>query len=52
VSATILAWAILDEPAGPQQIVGGIVVLTGILLARGRGREAASAPVRVVNTAA
>ena len=52
VSATILAWAILDEPAGPQQIVGGIVVLTGILLARGRGREAAPAPVRVVNTAA
>jgi len=52
VSATILAWAILEEPAGPQQIVGGIVVLTGILLARGRGREAAPAPVRVVNTAA
>jgi drug/metabolite transporter (DMT)-like permease len=52
VSATILAWAILDEPAGPQQIVGGLIVLTGILLARGRGREAAPAPARVVNTAA
>jgi drug/metabolite transporter (DMT)-like permease len=43
VSATILAWAILSEPAGPQQIVGGIIVLTGILLAR--SREPASAQV-------
>jgi drug/metabolite transporter (DMT)-like permease len=44
VSATILAWAILDEPAGPQQIVGGLIVLTGILLARSRSREPAPAP--------
>ena len=52
VSATILAWAILDEPAGPQQIVGGIIVLTGILLARGRSRESEPAPAPVANTAA
>jgi len=52
VSATILAWAILHEPAGPQQIVGGIIVLTGILLARGRGREPDPAPAPVANTAA
>jgi drug/metabolite transporter (DMT)-like permease len=45
VSATILAWAILSEPAGPQQIVGGIIVLTGILLARGREPEPAPAPI-------
>ena len=49
VSATILAWAILREPAGPQQIVGGIIVLTGILLARNRSREPDPAPV--ANTA-
>jgi drug/metabolite transporter (DMT)-like permease len=52
VSATILAWAILSEPAGPQQIVGGIIVLTGILLARGRGREPEPAPAPVANTVA
>ena len=52
VSATILAWAILSEPAGPQQIVGGIIVLTGILLARGRGREPEPAPAPIANTAA
>lgn len=52
VSATILAWAMLGEPAGPQQIAGGIIVLTGILLARSRGPEPAPAPARVVNTAA
>ena len=52
VSATILAWAILDEPAGPQQIVGGLIVLTGILLARSRSREPAPAPAPVANTAA
>jgi len=51
VSATILAWAILGEPAGPQQIVGGIIVLTGILLARSRGRESELAPAQVANTA-
>jgi drug/metabolite transporter (DMT)-like permease len=59
VSATILAWAILSEPAGPQQIVGGIVVLAGILLARSRGRESEPmsvgtdpAAARVTDTAA
>jgi drug/metabolite transporter (DMT)-like permease len=51
VSATILAWAILDEPAGLQQIVGGLIVLTGILLARNRSRESEPAPVRITNTA-
>jgi drug/metabolite transporter (DMT)-like permease len=50
VSATILAWAILHKPAGPQQIVGGLIVLTGILLARSRRREPDPAPV--ANTAA
>ncbi|MGE0164702.1 MAG: DMT family transporter [Dongiaceae bacterium] len=34
VSATVLAWAILREPVGLQQIVGGVIVLTGILLTR------------------
>jgi drug/metabolite transporter (DMT)-like permease len=52
VSATILAWAILSEPAGPQQIVGGIIVLTGILLARGSSRASEPAPAPVANTAA
>jgi drug/metabolite transporter (DMT)-like permease len=52
VSATILAWAILGEPAGPQQIVGGIIVLTGILLARNRSRESEPAPSPLANTTA
>src|SRR5262245_57094409 len=52
VSATILAWAILGEPAGPQQIIGGIIVLAGILLARSRGRRPEPTPARVVNRAA
>jgi drug/metabolite transporter (DMT)-like permease len=52
VSATILAWSILHEPAGPQQILGGIIVLTGILLARGRGREPEPAPAPIANTVA
>lgn len=34
VSATALAWLILSEQVGPQQIVGGIAVLIGILVAR------------------
>ncbi len=49
VSATVLAWAILSEPAGLQQIIGGIIVLTGILLARSRSRE--PEPAQVANTA-
>lgn len=52
VSATILAWAILSEPAGMQQIVGGTIVLTGILLARSNSRTSEPAPAPVVNTAA
>jgi drug/metabolite transporter (DMT)-like permease len=52
VSATILAWAILREPAGPQQIVGGIIVLTGILLARTSSREPEPAPASIASTAA
>ena len=54
VAATVLAWAILGEPAGLQQIAGGVIVLTGILLARGRSRrdEPAAAPLPVPNTAA
>lgn len=52
VSATILAWAILGEPAGSQQILGGLIVLTGIVLARGRSRETAAAPVPLAKTAA
>lgn len=34
VSATLFAWLILAEPVGPQQILGGVIVLTGILMAR------------------
>jgi drug/metabolite transporter (DMT)-like permease len=45
VSATILAWAILKEPAGLQQIVGGVIVLTGILLARNRTTRDEGTPV-------
>jgi drug/metabolite transporter (DMT)-like permease len=42
VSATILAWVILSEPAGLQQIIGGTIVLTGIVLARGRKADVAA----------
>ena len=44
VSATVLAWVILSEPAGLQQIVGGAIVLTGIVLARSRRPDAAANP--------
>lgn len=46
VSATILAWALLHEPAGLQQIAGGIVVLIGILLARARSGGSGPAAAR------
>jgi drug/metabolite transporter (DMT)-like permease len=47
VSATILAWAILSEPAGLPQILGGAIVLTGILLARtARTRSPDALPAR------
>lgn len=42
VSATMLAWLILAEPVGPQQIAGGIMVLAGILTARGSQQGATS----------
>ncbi len=32
--AALLAWAILEEPLGPWQALGGVVILGGILLAR------------------
>lgn len=34
VVAGVLAWAILDEPMGMMQMIGGIVVLFGIFVAR------------------
>lgn len=34
VAAAALAWAILAEPLGPAQGIGGVLVLAGILLAR------------------
>ncbi len=34
VLATIYAWALLGEAVGPAQMLGGLVVLTGIYLAR------------------
>lgn len=40
VSATILAWLILAEPVGPQQMFGGTMVLAGILMARGSQQAA------------
>lgn len=34
VLAAIFAWAVLDEPVSAQQVVGGMVILFGIVLAR------------------
>ena len=34
VAATVFAWAILGEGFGPQQVVGGAIVMAGILLCR------------------
>jgi drug/metabolite transporter (DMT)-like permease len=34
VVASVLAWAVLKEPVTGAQMVGGVIVLTGILLAR------------------
>lgn len=43
VSATFLAWLLLAEPIGLQQVVGGIAVLAGILMARNSQQVATSA---------
>lgn len=42
LGAAVLAWAILDEPVGAVQALGGVAVLAGIALA-GRARERAAA---------
>lgn len=42
VSATVWAWIILSEPAGWPQVIGGVIVLTGIVLARSRRTNAAA----------
>lgn len=34
VVAALLAWAVLNEPVGALQAVGGVIVLTGIMVAR------------------
>ena len=34
VTAALIAWALFDEVINPQQAVGGIIVLAGIMLAR------------------
>jgi drug/metabolite transporter (DMT)-like permease len=38
VMATLFAWFLFHEPVGPQQFIGGAVVLAGIWLAR-RGSQ-------------
>lgn len=38
--AALLAWIILNEPIGPWQALGGMVVLAGIILARQGSRSA------------
>lgn len=35
VAAALLAWALLGEPLGPAQVIGGVIVLAGIAQARG-----------------
>jgi len=34
IAATVFAWLILGEGFGPQQVVGGVIVMAGILLCR------------------
>ncbi len=34
IAATVFAWLILSEGFGPQQVVGGVIVMAGILLCR------------------
>ncbi|MBL1100714.1 EamA family transporter [Streptomyces coffeae] len=42
VIATVLAWVLLDEHLGPVQVVGGVVVLAGALIAQTSAPKAAS----------
>lgn len=44
VAATLLAWLLLDEGLRVQQAIGGLAVLTGILLARERWARAGAPP--------
>lgn len=34
IAATVFAWLILHEGFGPQQVLGGVIVMAGILLCR------------------
>ena len=34
VTAAAVAWLLFDEVIGPQQAIGGVIVLAGIVLAR------------------
>lgn len=34
IAATVFAWLILNEGFGPQQVLGGVIVMAGILLCR------------------
>ncbi|AEM85185.1 EamA family transporter [Streptomyces violaceusniger] len=43
VIATVLAWVLLDEHLGVAQVVGGVVVLTGALIAQTSTPKAAAA---------
>ncbi|MET7766168.1 EamA family transporter [Streptomyces sp. NPDC005393] len=43
VIATVLAWVLLDEHLGTVQVVGGVVVLTGALIAQTSAPKAAAA---------
>lgn len=36
IAAALVAWAVLGEALGPEQIAGGILILTGIFVARPR----------------
>lgn len=38
VVAPLLAWVILSEPLGLWQVIGGLIVLAGIFLARWSSR--------------
>ncbi|MBF6146163.1 EamA family transporter [Nocardia nova] len=44
VAALIVAWALLGEAPHPVQLLGGVLVLTGVLIVR-RGEAAVSTPI-------
>ncbi|MBV7703531.1 EamA family transporter [Nocardia nova] len=44
VAALIVAWALLGEAPHPAQLLGGVLVLTGVLIVR-RGEAAVSTPI-------